>query len=56
MAAPVGEVMTPMRRGSARQRPLALGGEQALGREPCAQLLELALQRAAPGILDVSRR
>ena len=53
IAAPVGEVTTPMRRGTARQRALALGGEQPFRRELGLELLELALERAFARFLHV---
>jgi hypothetical protein len=43
-AAPLGEVMTPIRRGA--------GCEQAFGGQPCLELVERALQRADAGILE----
>ena len=36
-----------------RQRPLALGGKQSFGGEPGLELLELALERAFAGFLEV---
>ena len=53
IAAPVGEVTTPMRRGKARQRALALRGKQPFGGELRLEPLELALQRAYAGFLEV---
>ena len=52
-AAPLGEVITPMRRGkrgSARLRSLR---KQPLGGQARLQALELALQRADAGLLEV---
>ena len=52
-AAPEGEVMTPMRRGKARQGSLALERKQAFRRQPGLQALELALERAHSRLLQV---
>jgi hypothetical protein len=52
-AAPVGEVMTPMRFGSAGNGRLRSAANKALGGEPLRELLELALQGAEAGILHV---
>ena len=48
MAAPVGEVTTPSRRGNSRKRALSLGLEEPLRFEPATQLLEGELQGAQP--------
>ena len=48
MAAPLGEVTMPMRRGSAAAARLRAGVEEALGLQPRLQLLERQLQRAEP--------
>ena len=53
MAAPVGEVTTPMRRGTAGSGALALRGEQPFRGEPGLELLELALERAFAGFLEM---
>ena len=52
-AAPVGEVTTPMRRGSAGSGALARGLEQSLACELLLQLLEPPAQRAFAGLLQV---
>ncbi len=51
-AAPVGDVITPMRRGSARQLALARRVEQALGLQAGAQLLVLAREQAFARVLQ----
>ena len=53
IAAPVGEVITPMRRGRAGSGCLWRGVEQALGGELLLQFLEAAPQRAFAGLLEV---
>ena len=53
IAAPVGEVMTPMRFGRAGKDRLRSGSEQAFGGQPGAQFLELPLQRTEARILHV---
>ena len=53
IAAPVGEVITPMRRGRAGSGCLCARVEQALGGELLLQFLEAAPQRAFAGLLEV---
>ena len=48
MAAPRGEVTTPMRRGQGWDRPLTAGIEQPFGSQLGLQLLEGNLERASP--------
>ena len=53
IAAPVGEVITPMRRGTSGSARLRSSGEQALGRQPRLEFVERTLQGAEPGILEM---
>ena len=53
MAAPVGEVTTPMRRGTAGSGALAFGGKQSFGGELRLELLEFAFERAFAGFLEM---
>jgi len=53
IAAPVGEVITPMRRGRRGQGLLVAQVEQPFGREPLLEFLEAAAQQALAGLLEV---
>ena len=55
MAAASFPVTSPMRRGRSGQRPLALGGEEALGRELALQPLERREVVAEPEALERER-
>ena len=53
MAAPVGDVMTPICRGSVGRARLCAGSKKSLGREFLFQFLELSPQKPLAGRLEV---